>query len=277
MHGQSGVTYCQAAALKRIDLQPAYVLHTRPYRDTSALVDLLSLDHGLLRAVARGVRGKASGKRAAIQAFQPLLVSLSGRGELLSLNQAEHAAPGFRLLGDRLFSAMYLNELLMRLLHAQEAQPGIYRLYQQTLVRLHQPGPLEACLRCFEFRLLEELGYAWDLQHDALAGEALSAEQTYLFNPEHGYEAVQTPAAETPQNLFRGADLLQFASVVADASDVDASGRQAAKRLMRQALRPHIGAKPLLSRTLFAAKHSSRQLPDADTTGGILPPEDNTG
>jgi DNA repair protein RecO (recombination protein O) len=263
--------------VKRIDLQPAYVLHTRPYRDTSALVDLLSLDHGLLRAVARGVRGKSAGRRAAIQAFQPLLVSLAGRGELLSLSQAEHAAPGFRLLGDRLFSAMYLNELLMRLLHAQEAQPGIYRLYQQALVRLQQHGSLEACLRCFEFRLLEELGYAWDLQHDARTGEMLTAEQIYLFDPEHGYEAVQAPEAETPQKLFSGKELIGFADVVVHASDDDADSRQAAKRLMRQALRPHIGAKPLLSRTLFAAKHGSRQLPDADTTSGILPPEDNTG
>ncbi|HDZ09856.1 DNA repair protein RecO [Pseudohongiella sp.] len=282
----------QAVALKRIDLQPAYILHTRPYRDTSALVDLLSLDYGLLRAVARGVRGGSSRKRTVMQPFQPLLVSLAGRGELLNLNQVEHAAPGFRLAGDHLFSAMYLNELLMRLLHAQEAHPAIYRVYQQALVSLQQRGSLEACLRRFEFRLLQELGYAWDLSVDAVSGETLQADQCYLFNPEHGYESVQAPAGQWPPALFRGDELRRFAADMATGDDNtpaaasgngDADtecadhGRSAAKRLMRQALQPHLGSKPLLSRRLFAARSISDRLPEQGRTGVILPPENNKG
>lgn len=277
--------------MKRIDLQPAYILHTRPYRDTSALIDLLSLDYGLLRAVARGVRGGAARKRTVLQSFQPLLVSLSGRGELLGLNQVEHSAPGFRLQGDRLFSGMYLNELLMRLLQAQESQPTIYRLYQQALVRLQQQGSLETCLRYFEFRLLQELGYAWDLQLDAISGQALQPDGHYLFDPEHGYEQVYTPVSDKALNLFSGDELLRFAADIATAdSDEGIPGdhdrlqktpqngaRNAAKRLMRQALRPHLGAKPLLSRTLFAPKSGSQQMPAPDGVGSILPPEDNTG
>jgi DNA repair protein RecO (recombination protein O) len=257
--------------VKRIDLQPAYILHTRPYRDTSALIDLLTLDYGLLRAVARGVRGTASRKRTLLQPFQPLLVSLSGRGELLALNQAEHAAPGFRLEANRLFSAMYLNELLMRLLQMQEAHPAIYRLYQQALISLQQQGSLETCLRRFEFRLLQELGYAWDLQVDAVSGETLQSEQIYLFNPEHGYQHIPLPMADQTPVCFAGADLLGFAAVInAGYGQEDTSNDQiigteglqadvarAAKRLMRQALQPHLGNRPLLSRTLFAAKSNT--------------------
>lgn len=278
--------------MKRIDLQPAYILHTRPYRDTSALVDLLSLDHGLLRAVARGVRGSSSRKRTVMQPFQPLLVSLAGRGELLNLNQAEHAAPGFRLSGDRLFSAMYLNELLLRLLQAQDAHPAIYRLYQQALIGLHQQSPLEGCLRRFEFRLLQELGYAWDLSVDAVNGATLQTDQCYLFDPGHGYESVQAPPGEWPPALFRGDELMQFAAAMT-MEDIDETGpepgdslpagalansaRSAAKRLMRQALQPHLGAKPLLSRSLFAAKATPDKVSAHDRTGGILPPKDNSG
>jgi DNA repair protein RecO (recombination protein O) len=254
--------------VKRIDLQPAYILHTRPYRDTSALIDLLTLDYGLLRAVARGVRGSASRKRTVLQPFQPLLVSLSGRGELLGLNQVEHAAPGFRLQSNRLFSAMYLNELLMRLLQGQEAHPAIYQLYQQALVRLQQQDTLETCLRRFEFRLLQELGYAWDLHVDAASGDALQPERHYLFDPEHGYQHIPAPVGDRPANLFAGDALLGFAAAIdaetcTDATsgdenslseDLPTSARQAAKRLMRQALQPHLGHKPLLSRALFAPK-----------------------
>lgn len=278
--------------MKRIDLQPAYILHTRPYRDTSALVDVLTLDYGLLRAVARGVRGSSSRKRTVMQAFQPLLVSLAGRGELLNLNQVEHAAPGFRLTGERLFSAMYLNELLMRLLQAQEAHPAIYRLYQQALVSLQQQGSLEGCLRRFEFSLLQELGYAWDLSADAVNGDTLQADQCYLFDPEHGYEGVQAPTGQWPPTLFRGGDLRRFAADIAawnnseaapahSSGDADTatsdSARSAAKRLMRQALQPHLGSRPLLSRRLFAAKSTADRASVQDRRGGILPPEDNTG
>lgn len=277
--------------MKRIDLQPAYILHTRPYRDTSALVDLLSLDYGLLRAVARGVRSGSSRKSTVMQPFQPLLVSLAGRSELLNLNQVEHAAPGFRLTGDHLFSAMYLNELLMRLLQVQEAHPAIYRLYQQALIRLQQHGALEACLRRFEFSLLLELGYAWDLSVDAISGSRLQADQCYLFDPGHGYEGVQAPQGPWPPALFRGDELLQFAAdmsvgeaaeTVSEAGSLPGSSharsaRSAAKRLMRQALQPHLGAKPLLSRSLFAAKSTSARASDHDRASNILPPEDNTG
>lgn len=255
------------------------------------LVDLLSLDYGLLRAVARGVRGHNSRKRTVMQAFQPLLVSLSGRGELLGLNQAEHAAPGFRLAGDRLFSAMYLNELLMRLLQAQEAQPAIYQLYQQALIRLQQGGPLQASLRRFEFSLLQELGYGWDLHCDALSGALLQANLCYLFDPEHGYEEVQAPTGPRPPGLFTGEELLAFSSdmendeaVDRELGDVDVvsmarqnTAQNAAKRLMRQALQPHLGSKPLLSRTLFAVKTDSVRAADHGGSGRVLPPEDNTG
>jgi len=121
---------------RKIELQPAYVLHTREYRDTSLLVDFLTLDHGLMRAVARGVRGARSNRRALLQPLQPLLVSVSGRGELLTMGTLEAAAPVFQLHGERLFSVLYLNEVLCRLLQPGQGHPEIYRLYQSTLISL---------------------------------------------------------------------------------------------------------------------------------------------
>lgn len=273
--------------MKRIDLQPAYILHTRPYRDTSLLVDLLTLDHGLLRAVARGARGGSSRKRTAMQPFQPVLVSLAGKSDLLSMNQVEHAAPGFQLGGDRLFSAMYMNELLLRLLQAQEAQPPIYRLYQNALLGLQQQHNIELTLRRFEFNLLNELGYAWDLESDMVDGSPLSEHACYLFDPEHGYEQVIPPPANWPPTLYRGRDLILFAGFCGAKSldmaeqqlheDTGAAARLAAKRLMRQALQPHLGSRPLLSRSLFAVKAASSGTPDSSDPGPVLPPEANKG
>ena len=76
-------------ATQRVQLQPAYVLHQRPYRDTSRIVDLFTRDHGRMTVFARGVRGGKAGLAAALQAFQPILVSWSGKGEAGQLNALE--------------------------------------------------------------------------------------------------------------------------------------------------------------------------------------------
>lgn len=226
----------------RIELQPAYLLHSRPYRDTSALVDLLTLDYGLIRAVARGVRGRR--RSVALQQHQLLLVSLSGRGELLTLTHTEQAAAGFFLTGHRLFSALYLNEILERLLQPADSHPAVFRLYQQSLLRLHEGYPLEPLLRCFEWVLLQELGYEPDFS-------TLEPHCCYRFNPEGGFEMV---AALTDRRDFMGETLLSLQKALGDDPLLITPEQQSdAKRLMRLALSPLLGTKPLMSRHLFRA------------------------
>ena len=226
----------------RIELQPAYLLHSRPYRDSSALVDLLTLDYGLVRAVARGVRGRR--RSAALQQHQLLLVSLSGRGELLTLTHAEQAAAGFFLTGHRLFSALYLNEILERLLQPADSHPAVFRLYQQTLLRLHEDYPLEPLLRSFEWSLLQELGYEPDFS-------ALQPELCYRFDPGNGFESV---SALTEKRDFQGQALLSLHQALNDNPLLLTPAQQGdAKRLMRLALGPLLGDKPLMSRFLFTA------------------------
>src|SRR3989338_10559368 len=120
----------------RIDLQPAYVLHTQPFQNTSLLVDFFCLDHGRIRAVAKGARRPKSRTRALLQPFQPLLVTLAGRAELKTLTAVEGSVNVFNLQGTRLFSGMYLNELLVRLLLFNEGHPELYQSYQQAIIGL---------------------------------------------------------------------------------------------------------------------------------------------
>ncbi|MDT8397638.1 MAG: DNA repair protein RecO, partial [Pseudomonadales bacterium] len=105
-----------------IDLQPAYLLHARPFRDSSLLLDLLTRDYGRMSAIARGVRGIKSKSKGLLQAFTPLLVSLSGRHELKTLRNVELLASAFFFKGQHLYGALYVNELLVRLVRGQEAE-----------------------------------------------------------------------------------------------------------------------------------------------------------
>src|SRR5690606_7112774 len=61
-----------------IPAQSAFVLHSRPYRESSALVDFLT-PQGRFRAVLRGARGKAG---TLARPFVPLEVEFRGRGDL---------------------------------------------------------------------------------------------------------------------------------------------------------------------------------------------------
>jgi len=217
---------------------PAFVLHSRPYKESSALVDLFT-PQGRLRAVLRSARGK-SGSQA--RPFLPLEIELRGKGELKTLSRLEPNGIPNLLHGDVLFSGLYLNELLIRLLPAQDPQPELFEHYGLTLQALAAGRPLQPLLRTFEWRLLDELGYGFALDRD-VHGQPLAPERHYRLLPEAGLEAVE----QLQPGLFLGRDLL----ALAEADWQQPTSLATAKRLMRQALAPHLGGRPLVSRELF--------------------------
>ena len=218
--------------------QPAYVLHSRAYKETSALVDFFT-PQGRMRAVLRRARGKGG---SLVRPFVPLEVELRGRGELKNVGRMDSAGIAAWLHGDTLFSGLYLNELLMRLLPAEASFPALFEHYTLTLQALAEGRPLEPLLRSFEWRLLDELGYAFSLSQD-VNDQPIAADGLYRLRVDAGLERVEL----VQPGLFRGTELLALAE-----ADWDAPGALlAAKRLMRQALAVHLGAKPLVSRELF--------------------------
>lgn len=233
----------------RVTLQPAYVLHSRAFQNTSLLVDFFTLDYGLVRAVAKGARREKSRFRSLLQLFQPLLASFSGRSEVKTLTGLECNLSAIQLRGSRLFSGLYLNELLSRLLHNQEEHKVLYRHYQDALLGL-QAGEkeIEPILRQFELYLLAELGYALNLEVDCASHEAISAEACYQFTPDIGFRLTAAPTASEPAtDEYLGEHLI----ALRDLKLQDQAAASSAKRLLRQALSVHLGEKPLHSRHLF--------------------------
>lgn len=228
--------------------QPAFLLHARPFQDNTLLAELFVAGHGRVGSVAKGLgqRRGGAGRRALLQPFQPLWVSWAGRGELKSLQLLEHRAAPLALRGHALFSGLYLNELLNRLLPREDPHPSLFADYESTLAALAEGEALEPILRCFELRLLEALGYGFSLTADA-EGEAVVATAFYGFDGEAGLRRL---AGASPHAL-RGEDLLDFA-----AGRFSEPSRRALKRLCRLALRPHLGERPLKSRQLFGDQSS---------------------
>lgn len=221
-----------------------FVLHRRSYRETSYLTDLFTLELGKVSAVVRGVRGNKSDKKSLLQAFQPLLFSVSGKHELRNLNQLESNGAMLRLIGHQLFSAMYLNELLNRLLPKEVPHPELFFAYQQCMQWLANGEDIEPCLRQFELLLLEELGYGLDLTQEYESGQSVQANLEYCLVLEHGIKRIDNLAQGS--NRFNGAVLLQVHNL-----DWTLDSLQCAKRITRMALAPLLGSKPLKSRELF--------------------------
>lgn len=226
---------------EKIDGDPAFVLHSRPWRETSLIVDVLTRHHGRIGVIARGARRQASGLKTRLIPFQPLSLSWFGKAQLRTLHAAEWQGGGLMLRGHALICGFYLNELLLRLLPDGDAHEGLFDLYAGTLTALNTQTDVEPVLRRFELDLLSELGYAQPLGHLADA-TALAAERRYSYAFGHGVTALQRDDLG-----YRGKTLLDLAA--GDLSDPITLAE--GKILMRSLLAHYLGDKPLATRQLL--------------------------
>lgn len=242
----------------RVSLQPAYVLHSRTYRDSSVLLEVFTAEQGRISLVGRGARRRARGgsNAALLQPFIPLLLSFSGRSEMKTLTQVEAAGTSPVLKGERLFSGLYVNELLTRLLHRHDPHPALFAAYSDTLSALSTAEFVDDTLRRFEFRLLNELGYSFDLCADGRTGELVREDAWYNYHPDYGL-VQREGVADAQRPAYSGSEL-QLLSRGEYAGDA----RLAAKRLAREALASHLGDAPLKSRDLF--RHYRKPSGEAD-------------
>lgn len=230
------------------------------------LIDVLTVEHGLLSLVARGLNRRRRGGTlsALLQPFKPLLLSFSGRGELLSLGAVEAAGEAPVLAGDKVLSGLYVNELLLRLLHRFVAHPVLFSAYATMLAELGSSDFLEPCLRRFEFVLLDELGYGVDVTADALSGEPFCSNSSYTLVPELGFRRSKIGHAPSSGVDFSGADLLAIGR-----QDYDGASAPAAKRLVRELLKPYLGNQPLKTRAMFGRTLSPDTPPGVATRSAV--------
>lgn len=227
----------------RVQLQPAMLLHRRPYRESSLLLELFTADYGRIGAVGRGAKSRAG----LLQPFQRLLVSWSGRGELASLGAVEHdhqrRLP--KLGGVALTCGLYVNELLSRMVARNDAHPGLFVAYVECLKQLSDGGDIDWLLRGFELRLLSELGYGLRLDVNVESGQAIAANQLYCYQPEHG--PITAAGGQTPWHV-RGSTL---AALKTNKPPADRAGRQEARRLMQVVIEHQLGGQTLKTRELL--------------------------
>lgn len=226
------------------DTDSAYVLHSRRFRETSLIVELLTGQHGRIALVARGAMGGKQRLSETLQPFRLLQIEWRGRSELATLIRSEPAARPITLVGQRLFSAFYLNELIMRFSERSDPGHDLFVIYAAALRALADDEGLEMVLRRFEVALLHHCGYGLVLNEVADSQTPIEAEQRYHYEIDTG--AVVVPI--TPRAIpVQGATLLALDGRL----PFSAAALVDAKRLLRRVIQHYIGDRPLAARSLF--------------------------
>ena len=229
--------------LLRRDDQPAYVLHTFAYRETSVIVEAFTAEHGRIAMVARGAKRPRSELRGLLQGFQPLLISWFGQQELKTLIKAEWRGGLPLVSGSALVCGFYLNELLLKLLPREDPHPQLFANYEIALSDLAAGGEQAPALRRFELMLLAELGYALPLVREADTGGPIDPAARYHYAFDHGpRRSPPGPGARLP--IVHGATLL----ALADGRYADTATAAEAKRLMREVLDHYLEQRGVESR-----------------------------
>ncbi len=229
-----------------MELKPAYVLHTRRFRESSLIVELITCDHGRMGVLARGALRGRGGRRALLQAFVPLLLDWRGRGELPVLTGCEAAGRPRTLVSRALYCGLYINELVLVLCERADPHSELFPAYVHCINGLAEAGNdnrrLEPALRRFEMRLLDELGMGLQLETD-VEGQAIEPHRRYHYRLDTGPSRASDEAADTCQGETLLA--LRFGEFGNDRQ------RREARQLLRRAIDSQLGGRRLRARELF--------------------------
>lgn len=228
-----------------LEFHNAFILHRRPYSETSQIIDLFCQDIGKVSVIFKGGRSSTRMKRGLPQPFTLLQVSYFGRNNLKTLRSIETQTQGIPLSGNKIYSAIYLNELLYRLLQGEFACEGLFESYKETLLNIARVTDPQIALRNFELTLLETLGYGVNFCDDVYRNQLINKNLQYIYLHQHGFSSQNI--VEKTDDSYSGDDILSFGK--RDFSN--SSTRQSAKRFCRKALAHLLGNKPLQSRKLF--------------------------
>ncbi len=231
----------------RVDIEASFLVHSRPYRETSLILDLLTQDHGRIGLVARGSRRPKSRLRSVLQPFQPLRVSWSGHGSLYTLRSAEPAASMTRLRGTSLMAGFYMNELILVFLGKGDPHRDLFAHYAAAVADLASGQPSEPVLRRFELALLAEVGYGLNVEQDVANGTPIRPNRSYEYVVDSGPFAV--PDDRDGALVFKGTELL----AIRNGEFTSSEQLKSAKRLLRAVLNHHMDGRPLKTRRVFSA------------------------
>jgi DNA repair protein RecO (recombination protein O) len=144
----------------------AIVLRHSDWGEADRLLGLFTRELGKVRAVAKGARKPRSRKAGHLEPFTQVSLLLARGRDTLIVTQAEAIDPHLALREDlvRVGYAAYVVELLDRFTYEEGENFALYRLLVETLQRLDKETDSAFCVRYYEMRLLDLVGFRPRLQ-----------------------------------------------------------------------------------------------------------------
>lgn len=234
----------------KIEFASAFILHQRPFRESSRLLDVLTEHHGRISLVAKGVSNHKRSQKGLLQIYQPLLLSWIGQSDLATVTSVEAESAPYLLMGNASLCGLYINELLVRLFPQHIPEPDLFHSYKRVLATLDSGNNTEVALRLFEKHLLTHIGYGLVLDHECETGLKIADNKDYYYRPDTGLFCT-TVQNEYP--IISGRSLRHLITE----TDFDQQSLNEIKKMMRSVIHFYLGGKPLQSRQLFVQIQTS--------------------
>lgn len=226
----------------------ALVVHTRAYRETSAMVQFFTQEQGRFVGVVKGLRRGRNPVQ--MQPFSFGSLSCYGRGSMVTVTQFDSNGH-FDLVGDALVAGFYVLELISRSLAEWQSEPRVFAATHRVLAELAHgsqiPQDMAPSLRKFEAKLLDELGYGIDCSKISESGAPIEPDGQYESIRETGFVLVEASDRSIPGWVLLAISQQDFS---------DPQVLRVAKQLNQQALEPLIGPQPIVSRSLLSGMQS---------------------
>lgn len=225
----------------RVELEPSYILHSKPYRETSMLVYVLTEQHGIVHMVSKGARKKGHNN---LQPFTKMYLSWSGKSDLVSLNKIEHESSNYTNNFRAQVQCFYMHELIMKLIPSMSPAPELFYLYESTLkAMIEKPGD-ESILRYFEVQLLAIMGHPLQLKFDYINDQLIEKNSIYRYDPDFGPTQVVTNSGRW--NIVTGSLISKL-----EKHDFSRENLPQAKKFLRGIMQYYLQGKPLMARRLL--------------------------
>ncbi|MDF1589048.1 MAG: DNA repair protein RecO [Gammaproteobacteria bacterium] len=234
----------------KIEFASAFILHQRPFRESSRLLDVFTEHHGRVNLFAKGVSNNKRSQKGVLQIYQPLLLSWMGQSDLATVTAVEAESAPYLLTGHASLCGLYINELLVRLFPRHIAEPDLFYGYKQVLAALDAGKNIEIALRLFEKQLLTHIGYGLVLDHEVETELKIADNKDYYYRPDAGLFC-QTTQSNYP--TISGRSLRHLITE----TDFDQQSLNEIKKMMRSVIHFYLDGKPLQSRQLFAQMQTS--------------------
>jgi len=217
----------------------AFLLHQRPYGNTSVMAEMFTLDNGRISVIAKGAKKPKSKFFGVLSPFSKLRITYRGKSELKTLTNVDKEDIFSDSFSKLSYTLLYINELLIKILPQGAPQKELFDLYDKFLLEIKTSNEIDIILRRFEIDLLEMLGYGINFINEVDSGQSIDADKLYDFVPELGFK-------ESPNGIFNGKEIISISKL-----DFENINKKKFKSLTTMAIGYSLDGGDLKSRQIF--------------------------